>query len=456
MSYTYIHSPTELYSWIKDEVIFNQIIKKSARNGGLKVRRIQEWLAFHGYNLGIDGYFGSVTETVLKRFQRANSLTATGQVNAETFNALVQPMLHVLKRPAQVTNVVTLNDAILLHAERHKAVHPIELGSEANSGMWVRLYMKGQEGYYQRWCAGFASFIIYQAAETLQQNTPLKRSVSVDILASHAKNNGQFRSESEAKIRKPPAGSLFILRASEGDWNHVGIVTEVHNSQFETIEGNANHQREVNGYEVCSVSRGYADTDFIVFDDRPVEVFNDDDFEVKRYFYENSREYVYGSFFRHWGGWVTARHVIAGMRNTSPPWAPGEIKYHVSVDGATIGCMLPEQAPPQPVEKETVTVIGYPAGSQIPAKRKGEIYFRRNVETNGKSWIVKITDPTEPVVPGMSGGVVLNAAGDPLGIIITTNSPADLDPHMEGKEHSLDIASLRDLWDVLQSQQNIA
>ena len=66
------------------------------------------------------------------------------------------------------------------------------------------------------------------------------------------------------------------------------------------------------------------------------------------------------------------------------------------------------------------------------------------------TWIAHILDPDEPVVSGMSGGLVADAkTGAPLGIIITRNSPADLNNDRDPDE-SLDFVSLAAVWRAAQ------
>ena len=88
--------------------------------------------------------------------------------------------------------------------------------------------------------------------------------------------------------------------------------------------------------------------------------------------------------------------------------------------------------------------------SYLEAKKKG--YFERNPGT----WITHIEMPDEPVVTGMSGGPVIDiATGEPIGIIITRNSPADLNNDRDPDE-SCDFIALSAVWDAVRQTQNIA
>ena len=56
---------------------------------GLAVEYIQRFLNELGYELELDGYFGSGTEFAVKYFQRENSIRATGLVDLDTWKALL-------------------------------------------------------------------------------------------------------------------------------------------------------------------------------------------------------------------------------------------------------------------------------------------------------------------------------------------------------------------------------
>lgn len=126
--------------------------------------------------------------------------------------------------------------------------------------------MNGNEGPDWPWCAGFASFILTQACQTLDVALPIKTSVSCDVLAEQAKEKEIFVPEPKAKDRNlVTPGSLFLVRRTETDWVHAGIVLKADDDVFYTIEGNTNDDGSREGYEVCKRIRGYDKKDFIVF-----------------------------------------------------------------------------------------------------------------------------------------------------------------------------------------------
>jgi len=136
-----------------------------------------------------------------------------------------------------------------------------------------------------------------------------------------------------------------------------------------------------------------------------------------------------------------------------PPFANGSFStWPEGLDAALLGCRLPAKRPKDPVIGQQVACQGFPAGSRHIETRMGKVYFERNPGT----WIVHIKTPDEPVVTGMSGGPVVDAAsGEPIGIIITRNSPADLNNDRDPDE-SCDFISLAAVWGAAMGAQTIA
>ena len=165
--------------------------------------------------------------------------------------------------------------------------------------------------------------------------------------------------------------------------------------------------------------------------------------DIRRYFYNEPGFQTYGSFFAHWDGWITAGHVISEAGGKLPDFAMSMMAdWPGGLDAALLDCRLPAEKPGEPVRGQDVICIGFPAGSDVAARRRGKVYFRRS----DTSWIAHIIAPDEPVVSGMSGGVVLDAATNvPIGIIITRNSPADLNNDRDPDE-SCDFTALSDVW----------
>ena len=136
-----------------------------------------------------------------------------------------------------------------------------------------------------------------------------------------------------------------------------------------------------------------------------------------------------------------------------PPFAGGELmSWPEGLDVALLGCSLPASRPKDPVIGQQVICKGFPAGARAVEQRRGKVYFERNPGT----WITHIQIPDEPVVTGMSGGPVIDLqTGEPIGIIITRNSPADLNNDRDPDE-SCDFIALSAVWDAVMKNTAIS
>ncbi|MFP2906797.1 peptidoglycan-binding protein [Pyxidicoccus sp. 3LFB2] len=244
-----------------NELELDKVYRRGEQGPG--VRRIQEWLSLGGFAVAVDGDFGAATEAALKRFQAKVGLSVSGVVDAATFDRLVAPMRTAMASiPAQGRSLGSL---VVAYATQHLRQQPREMGGE-NRGPWVRLYLDGNEGTQWAWCTGFATFCVQQAARTLGVPMPVARTYSCDTLASFARERGRFLST----LTSPPErtlihpGSLFLRRRTATDWEHAGIVTEVDEETFQTIEGNTNDEGRGEGYEVCARTRGFKNMDFVL------------------------------------------------------------------------------------------------------------------------------------------------------------------------------------------------
>ena len=181
------------------------------------------------------------------------------------------------------------------------------------------------------------------------------------------------------------------------------------------------------------------------------------DGDVRRHFFNEDNFQCYASFFAHWGGWITAGHCMTDALDHVPPFAtvaktnPSVNKWPDGLDAALIGCRLPSKQPRAPRVGEEVIAEGFPAGSRHLEQRRGVVYFERAPGT----WIMHIKTPDEPVVTGMSGGRVRSVkTGEVLGIIITRNSPADLDRDRDPDE-SCDFTALSDVWSAVNGENMV-
>ena len=258
MSTVYAKSTDELHDWIRAET---EVVGRPARgDSGAATRRVQEWLTLHGHGVVVDGDFGPATERALVDFQTSRGLPGTGTADAETWGDLVRPMTVVLAR--RLDSSSGFGPAIIEYAGAHLASHPREVGG-ANRGPWVRLYLHGNEGSQWAWCAGFVTFLLTQAADSMAAHRPITGSFRCDELAAQAEAAGRFVAEPRADPWRLPPGSVFLVRQSPGDWTHTGIVVRAEPETFATVEGNTNDAGDREGYEVCARTRGYTGKDFI-------------------------------------------------------------------------------------------------------------------------------------------------------------------------------------------------
>ncbi len=172
---------------------------------------------------------------------------------------------------------------------------------------------------------------------------------------------------------------------------------------------------------------------------------------IRRHFFNMAGFQTYGSFFAHWDGWVTAGHVYSEAGDNLPPFAREPISDRPGgLDAALLGCTLPPRAPADPVAGQRLIALGFPAGSAYAAKREASVYMDRPGLQD--QWIAHIHTPDEPVVTGMSGGAVIDReTGEPVGILITRNSPADLNNDRDPDE-SFDFISLAGVWRAVRGE----
>ena len=167
----------------------------------------------------------------------------------------------------------------------------------------------------------------------------------------------------------------------------------------------------------------------------------------------------YGTYWKHCGGWFTADHVHAAMNYEAPDFISHPvIRAPGIVDAAWYGKKWSCGVPANPTLGTSVYVLGYPGGSDKPSLRQGKVHFHRTESGSDGyqigTWIVAFESRDdagisgEAVVGGMSGGIVTDTNFKPVGILVTQNSPSDLNGD-GALEHSVDIVGLADAYQVL-------
>ena len=247
---------------VRRELELSSVVEIGAK--GLRARRVQEWLTFHGHATAIDAVFGSATRKTVQQFQAARGLPATGRVNQQTWAQLVLPLADAVNAGAPQN--ATFDAAVLEIARSHLRAHPIELGGD-NLGPWVRAYC-GEDGPAVRWCAGFVTFVLRQASHVTGGPLPIPGSLSCDSLAYQAKERNRFIAGTSIEAGKTSWGSLgscqiFLVRHSPSDWTHTGFAFSGDGATFATIEGNTNDDGIANGFEVCTRVRSLPSKDLI-------------------------------------------------------------------------------------------------------------------------------------------------------------------------------------------------
>lgn len=254
--------------FLKELLLSGTQTKGAATNKKADVIKIQSWLNLYaianpasGTATAIDGDFGASTETAVKNFQKANKLPQTGVVDASLFSLLTFPLDNAFKKTVKGNG---LRELIVNTAHQHLANRAFELtvNGQSNSGPWVRSYMDGNEGDPWFWCMGFVQTIIDQAASQLGKDfkTLMPLTYSCDTIGTYGISKNCLLKN--AVIHVNPSlvqpGDIFLVRKSDNDWFHTGLVTAIKGTTFETIEGNTNTDGSHNGNGVYKRTRNFA------------------------------------------------------------------------------------------------------------------------------------------------------------------------------------------------------
>ena len=230
-------------------------VRAELKFGLSDVRRVQEWLCLRGFPVEVDGRDGPATQRAFVAFRDTTRGLPPKASPERVLEELRQPIAVAVGESFIPTPGIV--PPILAIAERHLALRPRETGGQ-NRGPWVRLYMLGRDGRDRPWCAGFATTIYRQAAESIGERPPVPFDDSCGSIGRRARSFSRLS-------QTPEVGGLFLLRDRESGrgWGHVGIVVGIHGDAFETIEGNTNNGGGREGFEVERRWRAIAGKDFV-------------------------------------------------------------------------------------------------------------------------------------------------------------------------------------------------
>ena len=152
--------------------------------------------------------------------------------------------------------------------------------------------------------------------------------------------------------------------------------------------------------------------------------------DIKRWFYSDNGIQMFGTYWYGFGGVITAGHVLSEAGLRTPQGTPKFDDWQHRMRGVDISTHGFENVCPAvtaPYEGQEIVAMGYPAGSRHLEYRRGWVHMERE----DGIWIGAFKDPNEPVVVGMSGGMVVGkdkytGKWTPIGVIIHRNSPTDV------------------------------
>lgn len=154
---------------------------------GESVRQVQSRLKSLGYfNATTTGYFGTITQTAVKQFQRANGLTPDGIVGPQTMNAL-------MGNPLDKFNPISQNNLTI--GSRGQSV------SQLQQGLFQLGYLRGVN------VTGLFDFRTRIAVQQFQQNYRLRTDGIADRATLNALNTSL--SSSNLPVEESPQDTVF-------------------------------------------------------------------------------------------------------------------------------------------------------------------------------------------------------------------------------------------------------
>ncbi len=189
-------------------------------NGSL-TKYLQRILQVLGYEVSVDGIFGTSTHNAVVAFQNTYQLTADGIVGGGTW----QKLFSVYRVPVSGSGVQKMLNV---------AQHELNWGFSEDNGNNITPYGEWYGMNSGAWCAMFVSWCAYQAGIL---GTVVPRFAYCPYGVSDYRNMGKFYSRSGGYVPKV-GDTIFFFDAAENAISHTGIVTGVTETHVTTIEGN--------------------------------------------------------------------------------------------------------------------------------------------------------------------------------------------------------------------------
>lgn len=193
----------------------------SKGSSGSMTRYLQHLLYALGYDVNIDGVFGTTTYNAVVQFQNDHGLDADGVVGGGTWSTLFSTY-QVPAAGSGVTKFVGV------------AQHELSWGFAEDNANNITPY--GQwYGMQDAWCAMFVSYCAYQAG-ILGSVVPMFAYCPYGV--SWYREQGRFYSRDGGY--DPKVGdTIFYFNAATNEISHTGIVVGVSADSVTTVEGNS-------------------------------------------------------------------------------------------------------------------------------------------------------------------------------------------------------------------------
>lgn len=205
------------------------------------VERLQELLVANGVNLAVDGDWGPVTSSAIRR--RFGSDTV-GPSQMLALYAPIRERFRPTIGPIESDRGFADTLAEVAESVVEDGNPIIEIGG-SNQGPWVRAFMNGRQGHVWFWCAGFVSEMLRLTTSLYgYQFPPIRGSFGCDELAGQGRRLGILR---DGRDYQPEPGDIFLV-GSPRDFTHTGIVvSSPSKGAVKTAEGNTNAAGSRNG-----------------------------------------------------------------------------------------------------------------------------------------------------------------------------------------------------------------